>query len=263
MPNTIRRFEGQVALVTGGSRGIGRATAVRLASEGAHVVINHFRGADVKYPGAAGEALQLARQAGGSASLYETDMADTAAVRKMMRDIVAEFGRLDVLVNNAGICPMIEFLDITEDLWDRVHDLNLRAVFFATQEAARLMMERKTRGRIVCISSISGEFGTPTQIHYAPTKAGINMIVRSVAAVTGPHGITINAVAPGDIATDISREWDEANPEEIQRYIERCPVRRRGRAEDIAAAVAFVASPEAEFVNGSVFLVDGGITSVL
>jgi len=263
MATTIRRFEGQVALVTGASRGIGRATAARLASEGAHVVINHFRAADVNYPGAAGEALQLVRQTGGSASLYEADMADTAAVRKMLRDVVTEFGRLDVLVNNAGICPMVEFLDITEDLWDRVHDLNLRAIFFATQEAARLMMERKTRGRIVCISSISGEFGTPSQIHYAPTKAGINMIVRSVAAVTGPHGITINAVAPGDIATDISREWDEANPEEIQRYIERCPVRRRGRAEDIAAAVAFVASPEAEFVNGSVFMVDGGITSVI
>jgi NAD(P)-dependent dehydrogenase (short-subunit alcohol dehydrogenase family) len=263
MATPIRRFEGQVALVTGASRGIGRATAVRLASEGAHVVINRFRDADVKYPGAGEEALRLARATGGSASLYEADMADTAAVRKMMRDVVTEFGRLDVLVNNAGICPMVEFLDITEDLWDRVHDLNLRAVFFATQEAARLMMERRTRGRIVCISSISGAFGTPTQIHYAPTKAGINMIVRSVAAVTGPHGITINAVAPGDIATDISREWDEANPEEIQRYIERCPVRRRGRAEDIAAAVAFVASPEAEFVNGSIFLVDGGITSVL
>src|SRR5258708_10899086 len=257
MAITARRFEGQVALVTGASRGIGRATAVRLASEGAHVVINHFRGADIKYPGAAEEALGLARQAGGSANLYEADMADTAAIRKMIRDVVAEFGRLDVLVNNAGICPMVEFLDITEDLWDRVHNLNLRAVFFASQEAARLMMERGTRGRIVCISSISGEFGTPTQIHYAPTKAGINMIVRSIAAVTGPHGITINAIAPGDIATDISREWDEANPEEIQRYIERCPVRRRGRAEDIAAAVAFVASPEAEFVNGSVYLVDG------
>ena len=263
MAVTTRRFEGQVALVTGASRGIGRATAVRLASEGAHVVINHFAGADVKYPGAAEEAMRLASQNEGSATLYEADMADTVAVRKMIRDVVAEFGKLDVLVNNAGICPMVEFLDITEDLWDRVHDLNLRAVFFASQEAARLMMERGTRGRIVCISSISGEFGTPTQIHYAPTKAGINMIVRSIAAVTGPHGITINAVAPGDIATDISREWDEANPEEIQRYIERCPVRRRGRAEDIAAAVAFVASPEAEFVNGSVFLVDGGITAVL
>src|SRR5947208_2540053 len=109
MANTVRRFEGQVALVTGASRGIGRATAVRLASEGAHVVINHFQGADVKYPQAAEEALRLARQTGGSASLYEADMADTAAVRKMIRDVVAEFGSLDVLVNNAGICPMVEF----------------------------------------------------------------------------------------------------------------------------------------------------------
>ena len=258
-----RRFEGKVALVTGASRGIGRAIAVRLACEGAHVVINHFRGADEKFPGAAEEALRLAKASGGAASLYEADVADVNALRAMIRSVAAQHGHLDILVNNAGICPMVEFLDITEELWDRVHQLNLRAVFFATQEAARIMIQNKTKGRIVCISSISGEFGTPTQIHYAPTKAGINMIVRSVAAVVGPYGITINAVAPGDIATDISREWDEANPEEIQRYIERCPVRRRGRAEDIAAAVAFVASPEAEFVNGSVYLVDGGITSVL
>jgi NAD(P)-dependent dehydrogenase (short-subunit alcohol dehydrogenase family) len=261
--NTARRFEGQVALVTGASRGIGRAIAVRLAGEGAQVIINHFRGADEKFQGAAEEAQRLARQAGGDAILYEANMSDTAAVRQMIRDVAARFGRLDVLVNNAGICPMVEFLDITEQIWDQVHNLNLRAVFFATQEASRVMIENKTRGRIVCISSISGEFGTPTQIHYAPTKAGINMIVRSVASVVGPYGITINAIAPGDIETDISREWDEANPEEIQRYIERCPVRRRGRAEDIAAAVAFVASPEAEFINGSVYFVDGGITSVL
>jgi NAD(P)-dependent dehydrogenase (short-subunit alcohol dehydrogenase family) len=263
MANIARRFEGQVALVTGASRGIGRATAVRLAQEGAHVVINHLRSADQKYPGAAEEAIRLACENGCSASLYEADMSDTAAVRKMIRDVADRYGKLDVLVNNAGICPMVEFLDITEEIWDQVHALNLRAVFFATQEAARQMIERKTRGRIVCISSISGEFGTPTQIHYAPTKAGINMIVRSVAAVVGPYGITINAVAPGDIATDISREWDEANPDEIQRYIERCPVRRRGRPEDIAAVVAFIASPEAEFVNGSVYAVDGGITAVL
>jgi L-rhamnose 1-dehydrogenase len=257
------RLTGKIALVTGASRGIGRATAVRLASDGAHVVLNHFPAADQKYPGAAGEALRLVREAGGDGTLYECDVADVHAVRAMIRDVADRFGSLDILVNNAGICPMAELFDITEELWDRVHNLNLRAVFFATQEAARVMMQRGVKGRIVCISSISAEFGTPTQIHYAPTKAGINMIVKSVASVLGPHGITINAVMPGDIATDISREWDEANPAEIQRYIERCPVRRRGRAEDIAAVVAFLASPEAEFLTGACYLADGGITSTL
>lgn len=259
----MKRFEGKVALVTGGSRGIGRAIAVRLASEGAHVAVNWSAAADAKYPGAPEQALRLLRDAGGEGSLHEADVADTDAVRNMIRRIERDHGKLDILVNNAGICPMLELFDITEDLWDRVHGINLRAVFFATQEAARVMLAHGTRGRIVCISSIAAEIGTPTQIHYCPTKAGVNALVKSIASVLGPHGITINSVMPGDIATDISREWDEANPEEIRRYIERCPVRRRGRAEDIAAVVAFLASPEAEFVTGSCYVADGGLTSVM
>jgi len=258
-----RRFDGKVAVVTGASRGIGRATAVRLASEGAHVVVNYSREADAKFPGAAEEALGLIAAAGGSGEIYDADVADTGAVHEMLRSINKRHGKIDVLVNNAGICPMVELMEITEEIWDRVHDVNLRAVFFATQEAARLMIEGGVRGRIVCVSSIAGEIGTPTQIHYCPTKAGVNMLVKSIASVVGPHGVTINAVAPGDIATDISREWDEANPEEIERYVQRCPVRRRGRAEDIAAVIAFLASDEASFVNGSVYVADGGVTSVM
>lgn len=257
------RLEGKVAVVTGASRGIGRATAVRLASEGAWVGINYAKRADAKYPGAAGEALRLVREAGGGGELLEADVADTEAIRRMLRDVSERRGRLDILVNNAGICPMLELFDITEELWDRVHGINLRAVFFASQEAARLMMAGGAPGRIVCISSIAAEIGTPTQIHYCPTKGGVNALVKAMASVLGPHGITINAVMPGDIATDISREWDEANPEEIERYIRRCPVRRRGRPEDIAAVVAFLASPEAGFVTGSCYLADGGITSVM
>ena len=260
---SMRRFEGKVALVTGASRGIGRAIAVRLAQEGATVIINYAAAADARFPGAPEEALALARAAGAQAELYETDVADIPALQKMVGDVAERYGHLDILVNNAGICPMLELFDITEEAWDRVHSVNLKSVFFATQEAMRVMMANKTRGRIVCMSSISAEIGTPTQIHYAPTKAGINLLVKSIAAVAGPHGITINAVAPGDIATDISREWDEANPEEIERYIQRCPVRRRGRPEDIAAVAAFLASDEAEFVNGSSYLVDGGILAVL
>ena len=262
MNSMTRRFEGKTAVVTGASRGIGRAIAVRLGSEGAYVVINYAQAADAKYPGAAEEALRLVREAGGEGEIREADVADTAAIRAMLREI-SEARGLDILVNNAGICPMLELFEITEELWDRVHDINLRATFFASQEAARIMLAKGTRGRIVCISSIAADIGTPTQIHYCPTKGGVNAMVKAIASVLGPHGITINAVMPGDIATDISREWDEANPEEIQRYIERCPVRRRGKPEDIAAVVAFVASPESEFITGSAYLVDGGLTSVM
>ncbi len=263
----MRRFEGKTALVTGASRGIGRAIAVRLAQEGARVVINYFAGADEKFPGAPEEALRLAheagRESGGDAELYETDVAEAPGVRRMIQDVARRHGKLDILVNNAGICPMLELFEITEEVWDRVHRVNLKSVFFASQEAARVMIERQTRGRIVCISSIAAIVGTPTQIHYCPTKAGINLLVKSLASVLGRHGITINAVAPGDIATDISREWDEANPEEIERYIQRCPVRRRGRPEDIATVAAFLASPEAEFVNGACYVADGGLVSVM
>jgi L-rhamnose 1-dehydrogenase len=262
MTTTAGRLEGKTAVVTGASRGIGRAIAVRLASEGAYVVINYAKAADIKYPGAAEEALRLVQEAGGQGEICEADVADTVAIRALLREVAASRG-LDILVNNAGICPMLDLFEITEQVWDRVHGINLRAVFFASQEAARIMLEKRTRGRIVCISSIAAEIGTPTQIHYCPTKGGVNALVKAMASVLGPHGITINAVMPGDIATDISREWDEANPEEIRRYIERCPVRRRGRPEDIAAVAAFLAAPEAEFVTGSAYVVDGGITSVM
>jgi L-rhamnose 1-dehydrogenase len=124
-------------------------------------------------------------------------------------------------------------------------------------------VDQKIKGRIICISSVGSIIGTPTQIHYCPTKSGINMFVKSLVSVLSPLGITVNAVLPGDIATDISREWDEANPEEIQRYIDRCPVRRRGRPEDIAAVVSFLASEDASFVTGSLYLADGGISAVM
>jgi|SRR6185295_11156157 len=259
----MMRFGGEIAVITGASRGIGRAIAVRLASEGAYVVINYARGADEKFPGAAEEALRVVRGVGGDGEIYEADVADTAAVRNMLRDVVKRYGRIDILVNNAGICPMLELFDITEDLWDQVHDINLRGVFFASQEAARIMVAAGTRGRIVCISSIAADIGTPTQIHYGPTKGGVNAMVKAMSSVLGPHGITINAVMPGDVATDIARDWDEANPQEVARYVQRCPLRRRGQAEDIAAVVAFLASAEAGFVTGSCYVADGGITSVL
>lgn len=259
----MKRFEGKVALVTGGSRGIGRAICKALAEGGAKVAINYFQGADDRFPGAPQEALSVVQSCGAEGMLVEGDVASSADVTRMVAATIERFGRIDILVNNAGICPMLEFFDITEEQWDRVFAVNMKSVFLCTQAVARTMLDRGIRGRIVCISSVGSLMGTPTQIHYCPTKAGINAFVKSVASVLSPQGITVNAVLPGDVATDISREWDEANPEEIQRYVDRCPVRRRGQPEDIAAVVAFLASDEASFVTGSLYLADGGISAVL
>jgi L-rhamnose 1-dehydrogenase len=258
-----RRFEGKVALVTGGSRGIGRAICNKLAAGGAKVAVNYSSAADAKFPGASEKALEIVRSYGIDGMLLEADVSDSSAVRHMVDKTIERFGGIDILVNNAGICPMLEFFDITEEIWDRVHAVNLKGVFLCTQAVARTMVDQKRKGRIICISSIASIVGTPTQIHYCPTKSGINMFVKSLASVLTPLGITVNAVIPGDIETDISREWDEANPEEIQRYIDRCPARRRGQPEDIAAVVAFLASDEASFVSGSLYLADGGISAVM
>ena len=145
MTTNTRRFEGKTAVVTGASRGIGRAIAVRLASEGAYVVINYAQSADAKYPGAAEEALRLLRESGGEGEIREADVTDTAAIRRMLQQVAGTRG-LDILVNNAGICPMLELFEITEELWDRVHSVNLRATFFASQEAARIMLSKGTGG---------------------------------------------------------------------------------------------------------------------
>jgi len=260
---TTNGFKGKVALVTGGSRGIGRAICQKLAEGGAKVAVNYSSAADARFPGAPEEALRIVRSYGVDGMLVEADVSDSAAVRRMVDSTIERLGPIDILVNNAGICPMVEFFDLTEEIWDRVHAVNLKSVFLCTQAVAKTMVDRKARGRVVCISSIASIVGTPTQIHYCPTKSGINMFVKSLAAVLTPLGITVNAVLPGDIATDISREWDEANPEEIQRYINRCPARRRGQPEDIAAVVGFLASDEASFVSGSLYLVDGGISAVM
>lgn len=260
---TMNRFQGKVALVTGGSRGIGRAICKKLAEGGANVAVNYSSAADKMFPGAAEEALEIVRSYGVEGMLVEADVSDSSAVRRMVDCTVERFGPVDILVNNAGICPMVEFFDLTEEIWDRVHAVNLRSVFLCTQAVAKTMVDQKTRGPIICISSIASIVGTPTQIHYCPTKSGINMFVKSLAAVLTPLGITVNAVLPGDIETDIAREWDDANPEEIQRYINRCPARRCGQPEDIAAVVGFLASDEASFVSGSLYLVDGGISAVM
>ena len=246
------RLEGKVALVTGASRGIGRAIALRLAQEGASVAVNH--------PGEAKEALEvvrLIRSRGGKAISVRADVAHKRQVDRMVARVIERFGRIDILVNNAGICPFAEFLDITEETWDRTHDVNLRGVFLCSQAVARHMVERGIRGRIISISSIASYVGGIIQAHYCPTKAGVNLLMKSMATALGPHGITCNSVLPGTVLTDMNRAF-LVDPDHRRQTIEHIPLGRLGEPDDVAGVVAFLASDDARYMSGAELVVDGG-----
>lgn len=242
-----------MAIVTGGSRGIGRAVAERLASEGASVVVNFAEAAE-----AARQVVDGIAMRGGRAVAVGADVADEGQVKGLVAEALARFGRLDILVNNAAICPFSDFLEITPEQWDRVQAVNLRGTFLCSQAVAREMIARRTRGRIISVSSIAALFGGgPQQAHYAVTKAGQVALMRSLANVLGPHGITCNAVLPGTIKTDINRDFlSEAG--RAQAYAERIPAGRIGEPEDVAGTVAYLASHDAAYVNGAAITVDGG-----
>jgi L-rhamnose 1-dehydrogenase len=246
------RLEGKVALVTGASRGIGRAIALRLAQEGASVAVNH--------PGEAKEAQEAARlirSSGGKAISVRADIAHKRQVDRMVARVIGRFGRIDILVNNAGICPFAEFLDITEETWDRTHGVNLRGVFLCSQAVARHMVERSIRGRIISISSTASYVGGIIQAHYCPTKAGVNLLMRSMATALGPHGITCNSVLPGTVLTDMNRAF-LVDPDHRRQTVEHIPLGRLGEPDDVAGVVAFLSSNDARYMSGAELVVDGG-----
>ncbi len=258
------RFKGKVALVTGGSRGIGRGISEMFAREGAKVVVNYSPGADAgRFSWSAERLVEMLKKAGGEAADYSDDVSKSAEVREMMLFTQKEYGRIDILVNNAGICPFSEFVDLTEDIWDQVFDVNLKGTFLCSQAAARVMMEQGIKGRIICISSIGAVAGTTFQSHYCSTKAGVNLFVKSIATALGPHGITVNAVMPGAILTDLSRPQFLASAEVEKSYVEKIPVGRLGAPEDVAAAVGFLATEEAAYITGASLVVDGGLIAHL
>jgi L-rhamnose 1-dehydrogenase len=244
---------GRVVLVTGASRGIGRAIAVAFGDEGARVVVNH--------PGEndnAEETARLVRMAGGEPLVVEADVADVEAVRHLVARVTEEWGCVDVLVNNAGICPHVDFFDIDVELWDRVHAVNLRGVFLTTQEVTRRMVAARRGGRVISVSSISAWVGGALQVHYCPTKAGVSSLMKSLAIVLGPYGITCNAVLPGVIHTDINRH-DMQRPGRRESVEARIPLGRLGEPKDVAGAVTLLARPEAGYINGAELLCDGGM----
>jgi 3-oxoacyl-[acyl-carrier protein] reductase len=240
----------RVALVTGASRGIGRAIAMRLARDGRHVVLV------ARSEGPLSEVRAAIEQQGGAATIKAADIADAAAWQKCVESVGDELGRLDILVNNAGITRDGLALRMSDDDWNTVLHTNLTSAFVAIRSAARMMMRGKF-GRIVNISSTSGVVGNAGQANYAAAKAGLIGLSKTIARELGAKNITCNVVAPGFITTDMTAEL----PQQIKdAVLNMTAVKRFGTPEDIAAAVAYVTSDEAGFLTGQTICVDGGMT---
>lgn len=241
-----------VALITGSSSGIGAAIAERLAAEGFRALIN----ARAENAGAV-RTRDAIRAAGHQAEFAIGDVSDVAEIRRLFAEIRDRYGRIDVVVNNAGICPFHEWHEVTEDIWNRTHETNLRAGFFCTQEAARLMIEKNIAGRIMAISSISAIKGGTVQTHYCPTKGGQISMMNAFAVCLGQHGITCNSILPGTIETPINADYLATGNNRANLEQQTC-VGYIGMPRDVAGLVAFLSRPEARYITGASILVDGG-----
>ena len=245
-----KRLQGKIALVTGASRGIGRAIAKLFAEEGAKVVINYSRSEK--------EAASLAeeiKQQGGEALLVKADVSQAQEVKEMIKKVADEFGRIDILVNNAGILIQSPFLESTEEMWDTMVDVNLKGSYLCAKEVAPLMLKQKS-GKIINISSVSGlaQKSALGNVPYAASKAGVIGLTRSLAVNLGPT-INVNAICPGLVETDMSASLP---PERRRIPVEEAPLQRIGRPEEIASAALFLASEESDFITGEAITVSGG-----
>jgi 3-oxoacyl-[acyl-carrier protein] reductase len=246
-------LEGRIALITGGGRGIGRATAVRLAREGAAIAINFKENA-----AAAEEAKHLVEAGGGRAALVQGDIAADGKAEEVVKQTLAfGGGRLDILVNNAGITRDNLLVRMSVEEWDAVLDLNLRGAFLATKAVMRPMMKQRS-GRIVNVSSIAGVMGNAGQANYAAAKAGLIGFTKTIAREMASRNITCNAVAPGFVPTDLTNDIIKQMQATILPQI---PLGRFGTVEDVANAIAFLVSDDASYITGQVLVVDGGMVT--
>jgi 3-oxoacyl-[acyl-carrier protein] reductase len=243
-------LSGKVALVTGGSRGIGRAICQRLAVLGAQVVVNY-----VSNPAAADETVALIENAGGQARSSRFDVAEAAQVQPAIEAMIEQCGRIDILVNNAGITRDGLLMKMKEESWDQVLDTNLKGAFTCIKAVSRPMMKQRW-GRIVNISSVIGFMGNAGQVNYAAAKAGLVGLTRSAARELASRSITVNGVAPGYIDTDMT---SELTPEIKEKILAEIPLGSMGSAGDVAAAVAFLVTDEARYVTGQFLHVNGGM----
>ena len=246
----MSNLEGKIALVTGGGRGIGRAICLELAARGATVIVNYNRSG-----AAAAEVVAQIDKAGGAAQNVQADVSDSEQVTAMFKAIVSDFGTIDILVNNAGMTRDNVIMMMKPDDFDAVIETNLRSCWLCCKTAARTMM-RKRSGSIINITSVVGIAGNGGQTNYAASKAGIIGLTKSLAKEVAARGVRVNAVAPGFVETDMTADLSD---EIREKAIEAIPLGRMGATQDIAKAVAFLASDEADYITGQTLVVDGGM----
>lgn len=243
-------LDNQVALVTGASRGIGRSVAIELAKAGAKVVVNYAGNS-----AAAQETIDAIKAVGGEAIAVQADVSQAEAVEALVKQTLDTFGRIDILVNNAGITRDNLLLRMKEDDWDAVMNTNLKGIFHCTKQVSRVMIKQKS-GKIINMTSVVGVMGNAGQSNYAAAKAGVIGFTKSMAKELAPRGITVNAVAPGFITTDMTSVLSDQVKSEMANSI---PLGRMGNPEDVAAAVVFLASKSAGYITGQTLHVDGGM----
>jgi 3-oxoacyl-[acyl-carrier protein] reductase len=241
---------GKVALVTGASRGIGREIALELAREGANVVVN-YSGSEAK----ANEVVDEIKSMGREAVAIQCNVADSDSVQSMVKETISHFGALDILVNNAGITKDNLLMRMKENEWDDVININLKGVFLCTKAVTRQMMKQRS-GRIINISSIVGVSGNPGQANYVAAKSGVIGLTKTAARELAPRGITVNAIAPGFISTDMTDQLPEDVRNEMLKQI---PLNRFGDPKDIAKVVSFMASECSSYMTGQTLHIDGGM----
>jgi len=249
-----KRLEGKIAAITGGNQGIGLGIAERFVKEGAAVAICYR--SDTAGSQRVAESL---RSGGGKAVAIQADISKLADGQRFIAETVAEFGGLDIFVNNAGVEKRADFWDVTEADYDFVLDVNLKGLFFVTQAAVRYLMQAKRPGKIINISSVHEELPFPHFSSYCASKGGLKMLTRNLSIELAPLGITINNIAPGAIETPINKNLLN-DPVKLESLLENIPLRRLGKPEDVASIAAFLASDESSYVTGTTFVVDGGLT---
>jgi len=248
------RLQGKTALVTGSSKGIGQAIAIRYAEEGADVVVNYNSD-----PKGAEETVSRIQATGRRAIAIKGDLGSVASVRALVEQGWESLGGLDVLVNNAGVESHAPFWDVTESDYDKVLDINLKGVFFATQTFVNKLRADGRSGKVINISSVHEELPFPNFASYCASKGGLKMLTRNLAVELGPLGITINSIAPGAIETPINAKL-LSDPQKVGALTAQIPLGRIGKTDDVAGLAVFLASADSDYANGATFTVDGGLT---